>query len=87
MPTGESGSILTVMLVTISVGAASAMSADFFCVSSSVASSARAVSSSGPRMRRPFFGPSSRTSAGLVPKNDGVLATAVLLATEKCSET
>ena len=54
--------------------------------SSSDWSSARAASSSAPRIRSPFFGP-SRTSAGLEPKNDGDEATSEPFTTVKCSDT
>jgi hypothetical protein len=39
-----------------------------------------------PRIRKPFFGP-SRTSAGLLPKNDGEAVRRLPFTTVKCSET
>ena len=84
-PAGESGSILTVVIVTMSFGATALNTAAARCFSSSASTSARPVSSSDARMRWPVRGP-SRISCGLLPKNAGELATALLLAMVKCSE-
>ena len=86
MPAGDSGVMFTFAIVTMSPGAVVSMIALARCDASSDCSSARAASSSAPRIRRPFFGP-SRTSAGLLPKNDGDEATSVPFTTVKCSDT
>ena len=86
MPAGASGSILTVFIVAMSLGAVVLITALPRCASSSAISSARAESSSAARIRRPFFAPSG-TSAGLDPKNDGAEATSEPLTTVKLSDT
>ena len=70
----------------MSFGAVLLISAFSRCAASSDSTSARAASSSAPRIRRPFFGP-SRTSAGFDPKNVGAPATKLPFTTVKCSET
>ncbi len=69
----------------MSFSATGLMIAVFRCAGSSAVTSARAVSSSTPRVRCPFCGP-SLTSAGFAPANEGVLEIAVPFTTEKCSE-
>ena len=66
------------LLVRMSRGAVSFSMALARWASFSDASRVRAWSSSRPSTRVPRFGP-SRTSAGLVPKNCGLLATRVPL--------
>jgi hypothetical protein len=70
----------------MSPGAVVLMIALVRCAGSSDCKSVRAASSSAPRIRSPFFGP-SRTSAGLLPKNDGDEATSVPFTIVKCSDT
>ena len=55
------------------------------CASSSAWTSARPRSSSAARTRVPFFGP-SRTSAGLLPMNCGVVARDLPATIVQCSE-
>ena len=86
MPSGASGSIFTFAIVMMSPGASFLKIAFSRCDASSDSTSARAPSSSAPRIRRPFFGP-SRTSAGLLPKKVGAAATSDPFTTLKCSET
>ncbi len=56
-PDGDSGLMFTFAIVTMSPGAVASMMAFVRCDASSDSSSARAASSSAPRIRSPFFGP------------------------------
>ena len=78
--------MLTFAIVSMSPGAVASKIAFARCDASRDSRSARAASSSAPRIRSPFFGP-SRTSAGFEPKNDGDAATSVPFTTVNCSET
>ena len=76
---------LRVLLVRMSSGAVALSTARSRCAASSAWTSARPRSSSAASTRVPFFGP-SRTSAGLLPMNCGVVASDFPATIVQCSE-
>ena len=84
-PPGPSAWTLENASVAMSRGGSSSMMAARCCSPSSAFSNSRAASSSNPSTRIPVCGPSF-TSAGLLPKNAGVVATVSPLTTVKCNE-
>ena len=85
-PAGARGSTRGWLVVRISFGAFPGSTATARCKASRAFTKARPRSSSSARTRVPLRGP-SRTSAGLVPRNDGVTATWSASKTVKLSET
>ena len=86
MPLGESAFAVPSLCVWMSFGAVVLKTAFARCASLSDITSSRPGSSSYPRTRRPFFGPSI-TSAGFDPKKCGAVDTMLPFTIVKFSET
>ncbi len=83
---GEAVLSSTAPYAVVARGALSSMITASVCLSSSVANSSRARSSSNGNARSPVCGP-CRISAGFAPRNAGVVATILLSIEEKFQET